>query len=100
MFQVGDKVFDKAYPSLKGTVLAILPTDENQPEMLTVRYWIPPDEPGFFITGVYEDMLSLPEEVSGLTQRAVDGLPPCTCGEGDAIYPDLHSKECGIFAHH
>lgn len=97
MFQVGDKVFNKAYPSLKGTVLEILPSDEDQPELLNVRYWIPTDEPGFFITGVHEDMLSLPEEVSGLTQRALDGLWDCPhCGYALNKESQSSCSECGI----
>jgi hypothetical protein len=63
MFKIGDKVFDKEYPNLRGTVTAILPANEDQPEMLSVRLWIPHDEPDFWVRGVYEDMYLLPEEV-------------------------------------
>ena len=42
--------------------MEILPAEEDQPLLLVVDLWIPPNEPGFVITGCHEEMWYLPEE--------------------------------------
>jgi hypothetical protein len=76
MFRPGDKVRDIMFPTLVGEVIEILPAENDLPEMLNVRWWIPPNEPGFRFTGVYENMLTLPGEVRGLTAFAADAASP------------------------
>lgn len=64
-FEIGDNVFDKAFPTLKGRVTNILPEDPEieENEIIVVKIWIPKDEPGFWFTGIYESMWFGPDEL-------------------------------------